>query len=156
MAYADSPKSMELIAGASPTPWLYDDRLRLGGIKLYLDGALGSRGAMLKAPYQDEPGHSGLPLLDPAQLRNLMSRAALDNFQVAVHAIGDAANADLLSAIAELGESYTGDRRWRIEHAQIVDPADIAKRSEEHTSDLQSLMRISYSVFCLKKKNKQK
>ncbi|OGS51427.1 MAG: metal-dependent hydrolase [Erythrobacter sp. RIFCSPHIGHO2_12_FULL_63_10] len=130
MAYADSPKSMELIAGPSPTSWLYDDRLRLGGVKLYLDGALGSRGAMLKAPYRDEPGHSGLPLLDPAQLRNLMSRAALDNFQVAVHAIGDAANADLLSAIAELGESYTGDRRWRIEHAQIVDPADIAKFGE--------------------------
>src|SRR3546814_14273184 len=53
--------------------------------------------------------------------------AALDNFQIAVHAIGDAANAELLSAIADLGESYKGDRRWRIEHAQIVDPADIAK-----------------------------
>ncbi|MBA4164633.1 MAG: metal-dependent hydrolase [Erythrobacter sp.] len=130
MAYADSTATMELIAGAAPTPWLYDDRLRLGGIKLYLDGALGSRGALLKAPYHDEPGHFGLPLLNPAQLRNQMSRAALDNFQIAVHAIGDAANAELLSAIADLGESYKGDRRWRIEHAQIVDPADIAKFGE--------------------------
>src|SRR3546814_5110305 len=104
MAYADSLKSMELISGSAPTPWLDDDRLRLGGIKLYLDGALGSRGALLKAPYHDEPGHSGLPLLNPAQLSNQMSRAALDDFQIAVHAIGDAANAELLSAIADLGD----------------------------------------------------
>lgn len=130
MAYADSVNSMELIAGPRPTPWLYDDRLRLNGVKLYMDGALGSRGALLKQPYADEPSHRGLPLLSPAQLRNQMSRAALDNFQVAVHAIGDAANAELLAAIAELSETYSGDRRWRIEHAQIVDPADLAKFGE--------------------------
>lgn len=126
MSYADSIDTLTLVAGPGPTPWLYDDRLRMNGIKLYLDGALGSRGAVLKAPYTDEPGNSGLALLSSAQLRNLMSRAALDNFQLAVHAIGDGANADILSAIDELSTSYTGDRRWRIEHAQIVDPADIA------------------------------
>lgn len=54
-----------------------------------------------------------------------MSRAAMDGFQTAVHAIGDSANAEVLAAIAELSESYDGDRRWRIEHAQIIDPADI-------------------------------
>jgi predicted amidohydrolase YtcJ len=97
----------------------------MGGVKIYLDGALGSRGAALKAPYADEAGTRGLPLLTPAQLRNLMSRAAMDGFQTAVHAIGDAANAEVLSAIEELAESYEGDRRWRIEHAQIIDPADI-------------------------------
>jgi len=127
MSYARNIAAMELIGGPAPTPWLYDDRLRLNGIKLYLDGALGSRGATLKQPYADEPGNRGLPITSPAQLRNLMSRAALDNFQVAVHAIGDAANADLLSAIEELYESYQGDRRWRVEHAQIVDPADIER-----------------------------
>ncbi|MEE4155543.1 MAG: amidohydrolase [Erythrobacter sp.] len=125
MAYADSLATLELVAGPAPTPWLYDDRLRMGGIKLYLDGALGSRGAVLKSPYADRPGVHGLPRLTPAQLRNLMSRAALDGFQSAVHAIGDAANADVLAAIAELSETYEGDRRWRIEHAQIVDPSDI-------------------------------
>ncbi len=125
MAYADSFETLELTAGAGPSDWLYDDRLRIGGIKLYLDGALGSRGASLKAPYHDDPGARGLPLLSPAQLRNLMSRAAMSNFQTAVHAIGDAANAEVLGAVAELSESYTGDRRWRIEHAQIVDPADL-------------------------------
>ena len=127
MAYADSAESMELIGGARPTPWLYEDRLRLNGLKLYLDGALGSRGASLKQPYHDEKGHRGLPLLAPAQLRNLMSRAAMAQFQVAVHAIGDAANAEVLNAIDELSESYSGDRRWRIEHAQIVDPQDLAR-----------------------------
>ncbi|MDC8754088.1 amidohydrolase [Erythrobacter sp. sf7] len=125
MAYADGFETLETVAGAGPTMWLYDDRLRMGGIKLYLDGALGSRGASLKAPYHDDPGAKGLPLLTPAQLRNLMSRAAMDNFQTAVHAIGDAANAEVLTAIEELSESYDGDRRWRIEHAQIVDPADL-------------------------------
>ncbi len=125
MAYADSIETLELMAGPGPGPWLYDDRLRMGGVKIYLDGALGSRGAALKAPYADEPTTRGLPLLTPAQLRNLMSRAAMDGFQTAVHAIGDAANAEVLSAIEELAESYEGDRRWRIEHAQIIDPADI-------------------------------
>ena len=127
MAYAASVEAMELIGGPGPTPWLYDDRLRLNGIKLYLDGALGSRGATLKEPYHDEPSHRGLPLLSPAQLRNLMSRAAMDGYQVATHAIGDAANAEVLGAIEDLSASYGGDRRWRVEHAQIVDPADIAR-----------------------------
>ncbi len=127
MAYADSFETLELVAGPAPTGWLYDDRLRMGGIKIYLDGALGSRGASLKAPYADEPGTRGLAFLTPAQLRNLMSRAAMDNFQTAVHAIGDAANEEVLAAVEELSESYTGDRRWRIEHAQIIDPADIPR-----------------------------
>ncbi|KPQ32668.1 MAG: putative metal-dependent hydrolase with the TIM-barrel fold, partial [Porphyrobacter sp. HL-46] len=79
MAYADGFDTLELVAGAAPTGWLYDDRLRMGGIKLYLDGALGSRGASLKQPYHDDPGARGLPLLTPAQLRNKMSRASMDN-----------------------------------------------------------------------------
>ncbi len=125
MAYANSFETLELVAGPEPTGWLYEDKLRMGGIKIYLDGALGSRGASLKEPYADQAGAKGLAFLTPAQLRNLMSRAALDNFQTAVHAIGDAANADVLAAISELSDSYEGDRRWRIEHAQIIDPADI-------------------------------
>ncbi len=127
MSYADSVDTMLLIGGPAPTQWLYDDRLRLNGVKLYLDGALGSRGALLNADYEDDHGNRGLPLLSGTQLRNLMSRAALDRFQVAVHAIGDAANREALYAIEELSEDYSGDRRWRIEHAQIVDPADLVR-----------------------------
>ncbi len=130
MAYAGGVEAMDLIGGSGPSPWLYDDRLRLNGVKMYLDGALGSRGAWLKAPYADDPENKGLPLLDPAALRNRMSRAALGNFQLAIHAIGDAANAEVLAAVAELQETYTGDRRWRVEHAQVVDPAELAKFGE--------------------------
>lgn len=127
MAYAMGTQQMTLIGGSGPSPWLYQDRLRLNGVKLYVDGALGSRGAWLKAPYADAPGTRGLPQLNQTQLGNLMSRAAMDNFQVAIHAIGDQANATVIGAIADLSETYKGDRRWRIEHAQIVDPNDFAR-----------------------------
>ncbi|MCC6942060.1 MAG: amidohydrolase [Novosphingobium sp.] len=127
MAYAAGVEQMALIGGSGPSPWLYADRLRLNGVKLYLDGALGSRGAWLKAPYADAPATSGLPQLSETQLGNLMSRAAMDNFQIAVHAIGDKGNAAAIGAIDDLSATYKGDRRWRIEHAQIVDPKDFAR-----------------------------
>src|SRR3954454_6535910 len=60
-------------------------------------------------------------------IRKQMSRAAMDGYQVAVHAIGDKANAQVLDAIDEMSQTYKGDRRWRIEHAQIVDPVDLPK-----------------------------
>jgi hypothetical protein len=129
MSYASGIDSLLAVAGTKPTPWLYDSRLRMGGVKLYSDGALGSRGAWLKHPYKDAPGQRGLGFLTDAELRNLMSRAAMDGFQVAVHAIGDAANEQLLGAVEELAETYRGDRRWRVEHAQVVDPADLTRFS---------------------------
>ena len=127
ISYAAEIDNMVAIAGPGPSPWLYDDHLKLAGVKLYVDGALGSRGASLKQPYADMPGESGLAMLTSAQLKNKMSRAAMDGFQTAVHAIGDKANDEVLSAIEELRETYKGDRRWRIEHAQIIDPADISR-----------------------------
>ncbi len=127
LSYASGIDNLLAVAGTRPTPWLYDGRLRMIGVKLYLDGALGSRGAWLKAPYRDAPGQRGLPLVSDTVLKNLMSRAAMDNFQVAVHAIGDEANAQLLGAVEELALTYRGDRRWRIEHAQVVDPADLPR-----------------------------
>jgi hypothetical protein len=125
--YAAGIDAMVAIAGPRPTPWLYGDRLRLGGVKLYLDGALGSRGAWLKKPYADAPGQTGLQFLASAEIRNLMVRASMDGFQTAVHAIGDAANADAIGAVEDLAPTYPGDRRWRIEHVQVVDPADLPR-----------------------------
>ena len=127
MSYALGIEAMALIGGPGPTPWLYDDRLRLNGIKLYADGALGSRGALLKAPYADALQTRGIARIGDVQLKNLMSRAAMDGFQLAIHAIGDGANAEVLDAIEDMQATYKGDRRWRIEHAQIVDPADIPR-----------------------------
>jgi len=127
LSYSAGLEPALVIAGTQPTPWLYDSRLRMVGVKLYSDGALGSRGAYLKQAYKDSPGERGLAFNSDTELRNMMSRAAMDNFQVAVHAIGDAGNAQVLSAIEELAGTYSGDRRWRIEHAQVVDPSDLPR-----------------------------
>ena len=127
VSYGSGVDATLTTAGSQPTPWLYDGKLRMIGVKLYADGALGSRGAWLKQPYADMPSTRGLQFMDDAKLKNLMSRAAMDGFQVAVHAIGDAANAQVLDAVEELAATYDGDRRWRIEHAQIVDPVDLPR-----------------------------
>ncbi len=127
ISYASEIDNMIAIGGPGPSPWLYEDHLKLAGVKLYIDGALGSRGALLKQPYADKASEKGLALLTSAQLKNKMSRAAMDGFQTAVHAIGDQANEELLSAIEELQYTFKGDRRWRIEHAQIVDPIDLPR-----------------------------
>jgi predicted amidohydrolase YtcJ len=132
-SYSAGLDPMLAIAGGEPTPWLYGDKLRMAGVKLYADGALGSRGAWLKAPYADKAGERGLQFLSDAALRNQMSRAAMDGFQVAVHAIGDAADAQVLDAIDEVSQTFTGDRRWRVEHAQIVAPADIVRFAKNGT-----------------------
>lgn len=127
ISYARSLDTLLDIAGDAMTPWLYDGRLRMVGLKIHGDGALGSRGALLNAPYADAPGETGLALIDSTGLRNRLSRLSLDRFQAAIHAIGDGANREALGAIEELATRYTGDRRWRIEHAQIVDPGDLAR-----------------------------
>jgi predicted amidohydrolase YtcJ len=127
MSYAMGVDTAVRIGGGGPTPWLYADRLHMGGVKLYADGALGSRGAWLKAPYSDAQGQSGAGFMSDDVIQNLMSRAAMDGYQVAVHAIGDKANAQVLDAIDQMAQTYKGDRRWRIEHAQVVDPADLPR-----------------------------
>ena len=127
MSYGAGVDTTVQIGAVGPSPWLYNDRLKLVGVKLYADGALGSRGAWLKEPYADAPGQSGAGFMNDTVMRNLMSRAAMDGYQVAIHAIGDRANADALDSIEEMAQTYKGDRRWRIEHAQIVDPVDLPR-----------------------------
>ena len=127
MSYGAGLDDTIRIGAVGPTPWLYGDKLKLNGVKIYTDGALGSRGAWLKASYADAPGQVGAAFLADDVIRNRMSRAAMDGYQVAVHAIGDKANAQVLDAIEELSVTYEGDRRWRVEHAQIVDPVDLPK-----------------------------
>jgi hypothetical protein len=125
ISYASGLDPLRTIS--KPTKWLYGDRLRMVGVKLYADGALGSRGAWLKQPYADKPDTHGLPFLTDAQMLAQTNRAAAAGFQVAVHAIGDAANAQAIATYEELGKTYKGDRRWRIEHVQVIDPADIPR-----------------------------
>jgi predicted amidohydrolase YtcJ len=127
LSYAGGIPGMKAINGGKPSGWLYNDRLHLGGVKLYADGALGSRGAWLKHPYADKPDTRGLQFLTDAQIFDQANAAASGGYQLAIHAIGDAANAQVISTYEKLDKQFPGDRRWRIEHFQIVDPADIRR-----------------------------
>ena len=115
-----------------PTPWLYGDRLRAVGVKFFADGALGSRGAWLKQPYSDKPDTRGNQFHSDAELRLQQDTAAAAGFQVATHAIGDAANAQVIGNYEWLDGKYGLNRRWRIEHAQIVDCADLPRIGRAH------------------------
>jgi predicted amidohydrolase YtcJ len=97
-------------------------------IKVYTDGALGSRGAALLQPYSDRPDHTGLLLTSKDMLRQILEDAVLSGFQVAIHAIGDKGNQLALDEI-ELSYSTIGGRelRHRIEHAQVVALQDIPR-----------------------------
>ncbi len=127
LGYAGGIPAMRAINGGRPSAWLYGDRLHLGGVKLYADGALGSRGAWLKAPYHDKPDTRGLRLLSDAELTSQSNEAAANGHQLAIHAIGDAANDQIIGAFERLNRPYPGDRRWRIEHAQVLDVADLPR-----------------------------
>ncbi len=104
------------------------------GIKLYMDGALGSRGALLAAAYSDRPGETGLQLARPQPTMDILARAYAEDVQVAFHAIGDLANTLTLDWMGEtFREADNGadqDPRWRIEHAQIISAADIPRFAE--------------------------
>jgi predicted amidohydrolase YtcJ len=98
-----------------------------GRVKHLATGCARLAGAGSKQATKDKPGEKGLAFLTDTTLKNMMSRRGHDGFQVAVHAIGDAANAQLLESVEDLADTYKGDRRWRIEHAQIVDTADLPR-----------------------------
>ena len=125
MAYIGAAHAAE--ANMRPTEWLYGDRLRAVGVKLFADGALGSRGAWLKQPYSDKPDSRGLEFHSDAEMLSLADAAASHGFQIATHAIGDAANAQIIGVYEVLSKKYGRDRRWRIEHFQIADPKDIPR-----------------------------
>jgi predicted amidohydrolase YtcJ len=103
--------------------------LKLVGIKLYLDGALGSRGAHLFEPYSDDAANTGLRLMDDAEALELMSLAASRGLQIAIHAIGDAANSRALDLISQTPNTNP-KTQFRIEHAQIVRDEDLKRYND--------------------------
>lgn len=128
-AFADGDEAM--------LDWLCEEgrhegsRLQARSVKLYADGALGSRGAALLADYSDDPGNSGLLFESDAELQALVDRAADCGLQLGIHAIGDAANRQVIDALAAArGKSPDNPGRHRIEHVQIIDPDDIPRLAE--------------------------
>lgn len=123
----DSATEAEYFA-KGPQNALYDGHLWIRAVKLYADGALGSRGAALLSPYSDDPGNTGLLVSTPDHLRDVSIRALKAGFQVATHAIGDRGNRIALDAYeAALRAVPTADHWFRIEHAQILNWLDIPR-----------------------------
>ncbi len=98
--------------------------LHVGAFKLYADGALGSRGACLLQPYADQKGWSGFLLSKQEHFKEIAQKLVDKGFQMCTHAIGDSANRAMLKIYADVLKGKN-DRRWRIEHAQIVSPQDV-------------------------------
>jgi hypothetical protein len=107
------------------------DKLNAGSFKMYCDGALGSRGAMLKKPYSDAHNHFGLFVTNAAKAEEYINKIIKSKYQLNTHCIGDSANKLILDLYAKY--LTTGnDRRWRIEHAQVLDVSDFEKFAKYH------------------------
>lgn len=107
------------------------DRLVVNGVKFYMDGALGSRGALLRSPYADRPGWHGLSTQDLVSYHEQLGRLREHQLQAATHCIGDSAVAVVLDAYGDWLEG-PNDARWRIEHAQVVSEADVQRFAAYH------------------------
>ena len=108
-------------------------RLQMRAVKLYADGALGSRGAAMLEDYSDDHGNRGLMVMSPEELAVAADKAHRCGVQVATHAIGDRGNRMALDAYAKvLGRDVDSDHRWRIEHAQILSPDDVPRLAKLH------------------------
>ncbi|HEU5411306.1 MAG TPA: amidohydrolase [Candidatus Acidoferrales bacterium] len=114
--------------GGTTDPWL-----KTGALKAFMDGSLGSRTAAMLAPYSDDPSTSGILRMQPAELNRMSIERDKAGFQLNFHAIGDKANRVALDAFAAvLAANGPRDRRDRVEHAQIVAPADFARFAKLH------------------------
>ena len=105
---------------------IFKEKLTVNSFKVYADGALGSRGACLLSPYKDKKNESGFLLSHPDTLLALAEKIGASKFQMNTHCIGDSANRYILNLYNKVLGNST-DRRWRIEHAQVIHEADFAK-----------------------------
>ena len=125
---SDDSAAIEHYFQRGPQSDLYDSHLWIRSIKLYADGALGSRGAALLDPYTDDPKNVGLLKSTQAHLTDVSTRALQHGFQVGTHAIGDRGNRVALDSYeAALKAVPTADHRFRVEHVQVLDHADVPR-----------------------------
>lgn len=130
---AASTGILQAVLQAGPQPFDPTFHLALRAVKLYADGALGSRGAALLAPYADAPDQQGLPQYSASEFAVMAAPLHAAGFQIATHAIGDAANRMVLDAYAVLQRNASQPAaRHRIEHAQVLAPADIPRFAALH------------------------
>jgi predicted amidohydrolase YtcJ len=122
-----SPKGLERLA---QKPIARSGMFRMRGVKFFADGALGSRGARLYKPYDDDKKNLGLWVTQPEQLATAIDTAVANGWQVAIHAIGDAGVGAVLDGYLAAAKKHPGDLRLRVEHTQIIAPDDIAKMIE--------------------------
>ena len=122
---SNSPKNLDyyLDKGIVKT-----DRLNIRSVKVYADGALGSRGATLKSPYSDKDGHFGAMVTPVNEINNLAQRIAKAGYQMNTHAIGDSANVVVLRAYEKVLKDQQ-DPRWKVEHAQVISQEDFERFS---------------------------
>lgn len=137
-------------------PWISygDDHLTVRAIKIYMDGALGSHGAWLLEPYEDEPDYSGQPVTQPDTVVWIAQVAKDHGLQLCAHAIGDRANREFLDLCDSLfhRNGHGPDHRWRIEHAQHLDTADIPRFAELGViPSMQAIHCISDAPFVVKR-----
>ena len=118
------------------------NRLSVRSVKVYADGALGSRGAALIKPYSDQKGHKGTFITGLDSLKSLAARIAKTKFQMNTHAIGDAANQAVINAYTN-EVRFLRDPRWRIEHAQVIAASDFDKFSKKIIPSVQPLHATS-------------
>ncbi len=121
--YAMVSNSPENLDHYLPKGIIKTDRLHVRSVKVYGDGALGSRGAALREPYSDQPGHFGAMVTPVEDIEDLAMRLAASDYQMNTHAIGDSANIAVLRAYKKALEGKR-DRRWKIEHAQVISAPD--------------------------------
>lgn len=129
MVSGGQKKVRDALFAAGPAVGLGHKHLTVRAIKLFADGALGSRGAALLAPYADKKSHRGLLMMGQKALSPIAKKALRSGFQLAVHAIGDRANHEVLNAYEDAfrAHPWINDPRFRVEHAQILAPRDIPR-----------------------------
>ena len=125
---ADTGEDFRVLSKDGPLLGYGNDRLTVRSVKLFADGALGSRGAALLAPYSDKPEQRGLLFMTEADMQHKIETALKAGYQVNIHAIGDAANHQVLDAFEAAYRTVGGRQlRNRIEHAQVVELSDIPR-----------------------------
>jgi predicted amidohydrolase YtcJ len=137
MAYADSVDAMVLIGGPGPGPWLYDDHLRFNGLHIAPTVPMPQGPPAAKSRAKARPVVRFAPPREPSeavQLKNLLSRAAIDHFQVAIDAVSSRSANLALDAIGEVSATYKGERRWRLELAADLDSATAARAAQAGVS----------------------